>query len=153
MLLVLFVVAFLIGGTLFRFKGAGTPFLRNSSGIITEVNMIAHIVNGYGFQCINLLMIVTLAFMISTVFRNSAMAIGIGVFLLTVGNRVTMLLLKYNWSKYILFANTNLNQYTSGGEPLVKGMTMKFSIIVLIVYFIIFNVVSYIWFIKRDIVA
>ncbi|MBZ9686105.1 ABC transporter permease [Clostridium estertheticum] len=152
MLLVLLVVSILVGGTLFSFKGAGTPFLTNSSGIITEVNMIAHIVQLYGLQCINLVMMVTLAFMISTVFRNSAMAIGIGVFLLTVGSTITMLLLRFNWSKYILFANTNLNQYIDG-QPLVKGMTMKFSIIVLIVYFIIFNVISYIGFTKRDIVA
>ena len=152
MLLVLLVVSFLVGGILFSFKGAGTPFLTNSSGIITEVNMIAHIVQLYGLQCINLVMMVTLAFMISTVFRNSAMAIGIGVFLLSVGNTVTMLLARYNWSKYILFANTDLNQYIDG-EPLVKGMTMKFSIIVLIVYFIVFNVISYIGFTKRDIVA
>ncbi|WP_253200664.1 ABC transporter permease [Clostridium sp. CF012] len=152
MLLVLLIVSFLLGGTLFSFRGAGTPFLTNSSGIITEVNMITHILQLYGLQCINLIMMVTLAFMISTVFRNSAMATGIGVFLLTVGNVITMLLARYNWSKYILFANTDFNQYISG-EPFVKGMTMKFSIIVLIVYFIIFNVISYIGFTKRDIVA
>ncbi|MGH4140268.1 ABC transporter permease [Clostridium sp.] len=152
MLLVLFIVSFLLGGILFSFSGAGTPFLTNSSGKITEVNMIVHIVQLYGLKSINLIMMVTLAFMISTVFRNSAMATGVGVFLLTVGNVITMILTKYNWSKYILFTNTDLNQYISG-EPLVKGMTMKFSIIVLIVYFIVFNVISYIGFTKRDIVA
>lgn len=152
MLLVLLLISFVVGGTLFSFKGASTPFLTNSSGVITEVNMIAHIVQLYGLQCINLVMMVTLAFMISTVFRNSAMAIGIGVFLLSVGNTVTMLLLRYNWSKYILFANTDLSQYIDG-VPLVKGMTMQFSIIVLIVYFIVFNIISYIGFTKRDIVA
>jgi ABC-2 type transport system permease protein len=36
---------------------------------------------------------------------------------------------------------------------MVKGMTMTFSIIVLIVYFIFFNVISYLGFTKRDIVA
>lgn len=152
MLLVLFIVSFLLGGILFSFSGAGTPFLTNSSGKIAEVNMIVHILELYGLKSINLIMMVTLAFMISTVFRNSSMATGVGVFLLTVGNVITMLLTKYNWSKYILFANTDLNQYISG-EPLVKGMTMKFSIIVLIAYFIIFNVISYIGFTKRDIVA
>ena len=152
MLLVLLVVSVLLGGTLFSFKGAGTPYLENSNGNITEVSMIVHIVQFYGLQCISLIMMVTLAFMISTVFRNSAMAIGIGVFLLTVGNVITMLLLKYSWAKYILFANTDLNQYING-QPLVKGMTMTFSIIVLIAYFIIFNVISYLGFTKRDIIA
>lgn len=152
MILILLITSFLVGGILFGFKGVGVPFIVNSNGNITEVNMIAHIMQLYGLQCINLVMMVTLAFMISTVFRNSAMAIGIGVFLLTIGSTITMLLLRYNWSKYILFANVNLNQYIDG-EPLVKGMTMTFSIIVLIIYFVIFNVISYIGFTKRDIVA
>ncbi|HEY8804796.1 MAG TPA: ABC transporter permease [Clostridium sp.] len=152
MLIVLLVVSFILGGILFSFKGAGTSFLTNSGGVITEINMISHIVQLYGLESINLLMMVTLSFMISTVFRNSAMAIGIGVFLLTVGNVITVLVSRFDWSKYILFANTDLNQYISG-EPLVKGMTMTFSITVLIVYFIIFNAISYIGFTKRDIVA
>jgi len=152
MLLVLLVVSFLIGEILFGFKGAGATFLTNVSGKITEVSMIAHILEIYALQCISLLMMVTLAFMISSVFRNSAMAIGIGVFLLTVGNSVTMMLTRFNWSKYILFANTNLNQYIDG-QPLVKGMTMTFSITVLIAYFIIFNIIAYLAFSKRDIVA
>ncbi len=153
MLLVLLVVSFLIGGTLFSFKGAGTPFLTNVGGKITEVNMIAHIVEVYGLQCISLVMMVTLAFMISTVFRSSSMAIGIGVFLLTTAPLITQQLCgKFNWAKYILFANTNLDQYITG-QPLVKGMTMNFSITVLIAYFIVFNVVAYAVFIKRDIVA
>jgi ABC-2 type transport system permease protein len=152
MLLVLLIVSFLVGGILFSFKGASIPFLTNSNGVITEVNMVAHIVQLCGLGSINLVMMVTLAFMISTVARNSGMAIGIGVFLLTVGNAITMLLSRYNWSKYILFANTDLNQYING-TPIVEGMTMTFSIIVLIVYFVGFNVISYVGFTKRDIVA
>ncbi|MBX4260486.1 ABC transporter permease [Clostridium estertheticum] len=153
MLLILLVMSFLVGGTLFSFKGLASPFLANVSGNITEVNMIAHIVEVYGLQCISLVMMVTLAFMISTVFRNSAMAIGMGIFLLTTAPLITQQLCsKFNWAKYILFANTDLNQYIKG-KPLVEGMTMTFSITVLIAYFIIFNGIAYAVFTKRDIVA
>ncbi|MGH4117586.1 ABC transporter permease [Clostridium sp.] len=153
MLLVLFVVSFVLGGILFSFKGASTPYLSNSGGKITEISMVAHIVQIYGLQCVNLLMMVTLAFMISSVFRNSAMAIGIGVFLLTIVQPVMLALsMKFDWVKFILFANTDLNQYITG-VPLIEGMTMTFSIIVLLVYFIIFNTISYLGFTKRDIVA
>lgn len=65
---------------------------------------------------------------------------------------MVQVLSRFSWSKYILFANTNLKQYISG-VPLVKGMTMSFSIIVLIVYFIIFNVTSLLVFNKRDVAA
>jgi ABC-2 type transport system permease protein len=152
MLLILLVVSIVIGGILFSFKGASQPFLANVSGKIIEVNMLTHIVQLCGLKSISLVMMVTLAFMISTVARNSGMAIGIGVFLLTVGQGITMLLTRYNWSKYILFLNTDLNQYINGKPP-VEGMTMAFSIIVLVVYFVGFNIISYLGFTKRDIVA
>lgn len=152
MLLTLFITSFVLGGLFFSFKGASEPYLRNSSGVITQVNMISHILGVYGYECVSLIMMVTLAFMISTVFRSSSLAIGIGVFLLLIGNVLTMFLSRFDWSKFILFANTNLRQYTDGTPP-VKGMTLSFSIIVLIVYFIIFNLVSFIGFNKRDVAA
>jgi ABC-2 type transport system permease protein len=152
MLLILLIASILVGGILFSFKGVSQPFLTNANGKISEVNMLAHIIQLCGLKCISLVMMVTLAFMISTVARNSGMAIGIGVFLLTIGNVITVMLSRYNWSKYILFANTDLNQYING-KPIVEGMTMTFSIIVLIVYFVGFNVISYVGFTKRDIVA
>lgn len=152
MLVVLLIVSFIVGGIFFGFKGVSTPHLINSFGNIKEVNMVLHVIGTCLLECVNLIMMVTLAFMISSVFRNGAMAIGIGVFLLLAGNMITMMLLKFEWSKYILFANTNLNQYIDG-KPLVEGMTMSFSIIVLIVYFIIFNLIAYLGFVKRDITA
>ena len=152
MLLGLFIASFLIGGLFFSFNGATEPFLKNSNGIITQVNMIAHIIGVYGYECVSLIMMVTLAFMISTVFRSSSLAIGIGVFLMFSGNILVLVLNRFDWSKYILFANTNLRQYIDGAPP-VKGMTLSFSVTVLIVYFIVFNLISFIGFNKRDVAA
>ncbi len=153
MLCILFVTSFLLGGILFGFKGVNEPFIKYANGHITEVNMIAHTMGVYGLKCIDLVMMVSLAFMISTVFRNSGIAIGIGVFLLTIGSTITGLLAQFfTWPKYILFANTDLSQYLNG-TPLIDGMTMTFSIIVIIIYFIIFNAISFLGFIKRDVAA
>lgn len=151
MLVILFLTSFLTGVILFGFKGVNEPFIKYSNGHIFEVNMIIHTFGDYGLDCINLIMMVTLAFMISTVFRNSALAIGISVFLLTIGSTITVMLSQtFSWAKYILFANTDLTQYTSG-TPLIKGMTMSFSISVIIVYYVIFNIISYLGFTKREV--
>jgi len=152
MLVTLFAASFIIGGLFFSFNGATEPFIKNSGGVITQVNMIAHIASVYGYECVSLIMMVTLAFMISTVFRSSSLAIGIGVFLMFIGTILVRLLSQFDWSKYILFANTNLRQYTDGNPP-VKGMTLSFSIIVLIAYFIIFTLISFVGFTKRDVAA
>jgi ABC-2 type transport system permease protein len=151
MLILAFIFSFLLGGILFSFKGVNQPYLRYGNGRVEEVNMIAHIIGVYGLKCIDLIMMVTLAFMIATVFRNSGIAIGIGVFLLTIGATVTAVLAQwFTWPKYILFANTDLTQYTTG-TPIIHGMTMTFSIIVIIIYFTAFNVISFLGFTKRDI--
>jgi ABC-2 type transport system permease protein len=98
-------------------------------------------------------MLATMAFMISSVFRNSSLAIGISLVLMFTGGNITQLLaLKFSWAKYILFANTNLMQYFEG-TPMVEGMTITFSVVMILIYFIIFQVLAFGIFKKRDVAA
>lgn len=152
MLAVLFVVSFIVGGIFFGFSGLSNPHLSYNNGTVQEISMISYVFSLYGYNCVNLLMMATLAFMISTVFRNNALAIGIAIFLMFTGSTIVQLLAQYDWVKYILFANTNLQVY-SDGTPLVKGMTLGFSIAVLAVYYIIFMAISWLGFTKRDVAA
>ena len=151
-LILLFVASFVVGGILFSFKGFNQPYLRFTAGNVTEINMLWHIFITYAYACVNLLMMVTFAFMISAVFRNNTLAVGISLFLMFTGTMLVGLLSKYSWVKYVLFANVNLTVYTDG-TPIVKGMTMTFSLMVLAAYFIIFNVISWLVFSKRDVAA
>lgn len=151
-LIVLFITSFLVGGILYGFSGINQPYLAFTNGNVTEVNMLGHIFTTYAYGCVNLLMMVTFAFMISTVFRNNTLAVGISLFLMFTGSVLVGLLSKYTWVKYILFANTNLMAYKDG-TPVVEGMTLTFSLLVLAAYFIVFNVISWLGFTKRDISA
>jgi len=91
--------------------------------------------------------------MISAVFRNSSLAIGLSLFLLFTGGQFTALLaMKFDWAKYVLFANTDLMQYFEG-TPLVEGMTIPFSIIMLVLYFALFQFLTFYVFKKRDVAA
>ena len=147
---ILFSASFLVGGLFYGFSGANQPYLSYINGNVTEVNMVGHIVSTYAYACVDLLMMVTFAFMISTVFRNNALSIGLSIFLMFTGDVLVSLLSKFSWVKYIIFANTDLTQYAKG-IPLVEGMTMRFSLIVLTVYFIVFIATSWLFFSKRDI--
>ena len=149
-LLILFSASFLLGGLFYGFSGVNQPHLSYIHGNVTEVNMVAHIFTTYAYACVDLLMMVTFAFMISTVFRNNALAVGTSIFLLFTGNVLVSLLSKYNWVKYVLFANTDLTQYDRG-EPIVQGMTIRFSLVVLAIYFMTFIAISWIFFSRRDI--
>ena len=151
-LVLLFAVSFLVGSIFFGIGGS-TPHLVYRDGAVHEVHMVSHILGIFGLKSINLIMMSTFAFMISTIFRNSGLAIGLAIFLMFAGVNVTALLAtKFDWAKYILFANTDLSQYLTG-YVLVEGMTMTFSVIMLIIYFVIFNALTWFVFTKRDVAA
>lgn len=153
LLVVLFGSSFLASGILEGFSDVGAPHIyAESSGIVHEVNMMGHVLSTYGYQCIELIMIVTLAFMISTVFRSSSIAIAFSIGIMSLGFIIGAFLTPYSWAKYYLFSNIDLTQYLNG-SPKIEGMTLQFSIVVLIVYFLIFNVLSWVVFNKRDVGA
>ncbi|MEC0227466.1 ABC transporter permease [Paenibacillus alba] len=153
LLIVLFLSALIANGFLYGFESLNLPHLAvNSAGQVQEKSMLMFVFATYGLKLIELVMIVTLAFMISTVFRSSSLAIGLSIFIMFAGQLITMLLMRYSWGKYFLFANTDLTPYLEG-QPVAEGMTMGFSITVLICYFVLFNALTWVIFRKRDVAA
>jgi ABC-2 type transport system permease protein len=153
LLVILLITSMLIGGIVYGFDMLDVPHLAYIDGEVVETAMITHVLSIYGLSSIQLIMLVTFAFMISTVFRSSSLAIGLAIFLMFMGAQVTFIIAqKFDWAKYILFANIDLTQYIDG-VPMVKGMTMSFSIMMLVIYFVVFNALSWIIFRKRDIAA
>ena len=132
LLSVLFVFSSLLGLILFGTPETAVPYLNYFDGKITEQSYALHLVIFYAMKSINMIMLATMAFMISAVFRNSSLAIGLSIFLMFTGAELTGLLaMKFDWAKYILFANTDLMQYFEG-IPMVDGMTLTFSMIMIV---------------------
>lgn len=153
LLLILFGASYGFGGLFNGFDGAALPHVYMSGdGVVHESNMLVHTLSVYGLACINLLMTVTLAFMISTVFRSSSLAIGLSMGVLLLSTPAVNMLKGYWWFKYYLFANTDLTGYLEG-TPLRSDMTLTFSILVLVGYFVVMNVLSWTIFKKRDVAA
>ncbi|WP_274364733.1 ABC transporter permease [Paenibacillus thermotolerans] len=151
---VLFGSAFAASGLLIGFDSMGTPYLFfGGDGSVQEGSAIQHAVSTYALQAIELIMVVTIAFMISTVSRSSSMAIAFSIFIVFAGQMTAdMLLANFSWGKYFLFANTDLTGMMKG-VPRYEGMTLPFSIAVLAVHFILFNLVSWLVFTRRDVSA
>ncbi|MDF2963297.1 MAG: family transporter [Paenibacillus sp.] len=142
LLFVLFIASYFVG---LMFFGV--------SGTVTEENALINILRAYGLKWIDLLMSVTLAFMISAAFRSSSLAIGLSMLLMFTASSVVYLLVafKYKWVKYLLFTNTDLSPYFLDGKPPIEGMTLGFSVTVLIAYWILFYGVAWLLFTKRDV--
>lgn len=153
LLVTLFIVSVLVNGILYQFGDVDLPLITtNEDGQIVEKNMVANLWKTYLLNVISTIMFVSMAFMISAAFRSSAMAIGTSIFALFAGQILLEILQRYEWSKYLLFANIDLSQYLSGA-PYQEGMTLAFSITVLVVYFVIFNLISWFVFTQRDVAA
>jgi ABC-2 type transport system permease protein len=153
MLAILFVIAAILGFSLFGTGNGNNVHLAYSNGNVVEQNMFLYLLKTYLLSSIDVIMITTMAFMISAVFRNSSMATGLSIFLLFMGGTITSLISsRYDWAKYILFANTDLTQYFDG-VPLVKGMTLGFSVFMLLIYFFVFQLLAFGIFTKRDVAA
>jgi len=151
MMVALLVLSYVVGGLVFGFSGGGQPNIYVDANLkIQSMSTIAYWLMQYGFLVIQMILTVTIAFMISAIFRSSALAITISLLAYIVGSTLVGALSSFAWVKYILFANTDLTQYVVGG-PHIKGMTLGFSITMLIAYFLVMSVLSWIVFVKRDV--
>lgn len=154
MLLILFAVNVIASGLFFGFDDIGTPYLKVADGQVQEVSMALHAIGIYALACVDLVMYVSMAFMISSVFRSSSLGIGFAVFLMFAGNVLIGLLIgmDFEGAKYLFFANTDLGDYLEGA-PMLEGMTMGFSITVLAVYLVGFLALAWFAFTRRDVAA
>lgn len=147
-----FLFSVIVGAALFGLSGESVH-LAYEGGEVVEQNMLLYLIKLYAINLVDVLMLATMAFMISAVFRSSSLAIGISLFLLFTGPNMTYLLsMRYDWVKYSLFANTDLTQFQTG-NVLVEGMTMNFSLLMLALYFLLFQLLAFSVFTKRDVAA
>lgn len=145
--------AMLIGAVAYGVDGFSIPYLVVKDGAVQERSMFLQALVNYGYECVSLFMMVTFAFMISSAFRSSSMSIGLSIGLLFLGNMIVAVLQHYTWIKYFLFTNLNLRQYLPGQKPVVEGMTLGFSLVMLALYFAAFAAVAWGLFTKRDVSA
>ncbi|QHT62228.1 ABC transporter permease [Paenibacillus lycopersici] len=151
LLLIAFAAAFAAGGILEGFSGLSQPNVTMTNGVIHEGSMIVNALEKYGYAVVSLLMYVTMAFMISSAFRSSSMAIAFSLLFMLLGNSLSGFFHEYDWVKYLLFSNVDLTQYMEGSSPLRPEMTMSFSILMLVAYYVVFQFIAWLLFTKRDV--
>jgi ABC-2 type transport system permease protein len=110
------------------------------------------VAGAYVLRFIEIILICSLAFTLSVVTRSSSFAIGLTIFLTFSSNTMMILLNERSleWGKYLLMANTDLQQYFFATPPF-EEMTFRFSLVVIGVYMNAFYLVSVLIFNKRDV--
>ncbi|MGE8000057.1 ABC transporter permease [Lysinibacillus sp. NPDC093190] len=144
------VVSALVG--LILFGGATGVELEIVNGQVVEKAVWNDLAYHYLLSGGNFVMSILFAFLVGSVFRSSSLAIGLTMFLSFTGGMIVMFLSRFEIVKYIWITHSDLTQYESG-QFIVDGMTMPFSLTILAIYAVIFLVISYMSFMKRDVTA
>lgn len=145
------VVSALIGLVLF---GMGTGVeLEMVNGQVVEKAVWSDLAYHYLLSGGDFVMSTLFAFLIGSVFRSSSLAIGLTMFLSFTGGMIVMFLSRYDIVKYIWLTHSDLTQYEHGGGSMIADVTLPFSLTVLAIYAVVFLVISYSTFMKRDVMA
>lgn len=151
LLLISFLFSMILGSTLFGGKGINSVGLFYENGHVSEVSIIKLVFTKYVFEIIRLATVVSLALMISVLLRSSSVSLAVSLGVIIGGNLIVNALTQIQWMKYFLLTNLDLQQYLPGNKPFIKGMTIESSIVILMIYFIVFGTVSLLSFNKREI--
>ncbi|AVM25968.1 ABC transporter permease subunit [Bacillus pumilus] len=147
---VLFFLSFILGAIFFGLNH-DYVYLSYQNGEIIERSQLANMVSYYLAHCAMFVVLGTLSFAISTVFRSEAISIAISVLAYIVGASITSILMFFfDWAKYLLFANDPA-QYFADTPTFIEGMSLGFSLTVLVIYWAIFLAIALIVFQKREV--
>lgn len=155
---IMFAVAIMqlvVGGLFFGFDSLNIPAVEynHSTGSIVEMSLIKGILlNALGRLPIYIL-IGTLAFAVSAIFTNTAVAITISILGYMASGIINQLAFSFNivWLKYFITPNWDLSQFFYGRLPNMQGTNLTFAIILCVLYFLIMIIPSFITFKKKNI--
>lgn len=156
MYVAVFLVQFVSGGIFdgfgnYNFKVAIYSFNTNS---VETINVFKYmLLNGAGILPLYVLLL-TLAFALSTLFTNSAIAIALPLLGYMGSNIINGFAYNYKKAEFLKFfvtPNWNLNVFLFGKIPQFEPISLPFSIAICLLYFMIMMVVSLIVFNKKEI--
>lgn len=154
-ILLVLLMQFVVGGLIQGFDSFKNPTIIYDHTInnVKQINTIQYLAMQALGKAPMYILLMTLAFAFSTIFTNSALAITISLLGYMGSSVINMLALnlKLNWIKYFVTPNWNLTEYFWGGIPPFEGITLPFSIAIIVIYMVIMLVPTFIIFQKKNI--
>ncbi|NEW07892.1 ABC transporter permease [Paenibacillus sp. SYP-B3998] len=139
------------GGMLFGFSGIGDPYYFVQSQAIAKTGVLQALLGGFALNIPYALLVLTFAFMISAAFRSTTFSIVFSLVAAVAGFVISIASNGFAWTKYFVFSHTDLTPYL-WGTPSIEGMTLGFSILMLLFHLAVMHFISYPIFVKRDVV-
>ena len=146
---------FIAGGIIQGFDKFGTPAVvyDHTTNQIQEINIISYLaIQALGKLPIYIALM-TLAFALSTIFTNTALAITIALLGYMGAPFVNQIALMYklDWIRYFITPNWDFTQYFFGGLPTFEGITPIFSVVIVLMYMLAMLIPTFVVFKKKNI--
>ena len=146
-----FILSILFSGILLGFDGINSDYLFVKDQVIQKTSVLQALIGSLLFKIPFLIIVATLAFMISAAFKSSTFSIVFSLLITITGFVMSISLKGFSWTQYFIFSNTDLSNFIYESPP-VEGMTLSFSLILILIHILIMHLVSYPIFVKRDVV-
>jgi ABC-2 type transport system permease protein len=155
------VLAYVISGFAFSYKGWGLPVLtgfviKNGHLLTDSVQLIPqsqYILMAFGLTWFVCIIIGTLTFMVSVLVRTTPAAMGIMLASLITGSVLSGLATSWKGAKYFFSVNMDLTDYLAGQLPMINGLNMQFSLINLSIWGIVALIIAFFVFTRQDMLA
>lgn len=159
----LVVVAFallslVIAGAVFGFRGWGTPVLTGfavqagdiGSAAVRFIPQWKYLLMQFGLAWLISVVVASLSFMLSVLIRSTAAGMGIMLACLISGMILKGMVESWEAAKYLFMVNLDLIAYLENAAPPVEGMTLGFSLSVLLAWGAAAVAVAYGVFTRKD---
>ena len=150
----------IVSGFIYGFNGLATPVLSINNGIISEQNYFVSMLPKLAFASISIIFVTSFAFILSTVFKNTALAVALPVAAFSGCSIVTMLMANLNqsWIAKTFIPYINLSSFIKEGgfmsmlqDQFNLALNSTMGSVQLIILSIVFIAISFIVFTKKDV--
>jgi ABC-2 type transport system permease protein len=153
------VIAYLLSGLVFGYKGWQAPILTGFSVTESGLNTAAvkllvtwqYLLMDFGLVWFVAIVVGTLSFMLSVLIRSTAAGMGVMLAALISGAILSNMVSSWHSAKYLFMVNLRLTDYLKGTAPPIEGMTLSFSLIVLLAWWAAALFVAFFIFTKKDV--
>ena len=154
-ILAVVVMELLVGGIIFGYDSLSVPILVYdfTTQSLQSLDIFSYLGIEIMTQLPKLILLATLAFACSTLFTNSAVAIAIPLLGYMSADMINMLVVQFKvqFMKFFVSLNWNFEEYLFGNLPKMEGMTVGFSIVICMLYFVAMLIPTFIVFKKKNI--
>lgn len=152
-------LSYLLSGLVFGYRGWQAPILTgfsvNDSGLNTSAVKLLdtwqYVFMDFGLVWFVCIVVGTLSFMLSVLIRSTAAGMGIMLAALISGAILSNMVSSWHTAKYLFMVNLQLTAYLKGTAPPIEGMSLSFSLLVLLIWWAAAIITAFWVFTKKDV--